>query len=280
MNIDEAIRDSIPSEQTNGQTSSNGTHSAPSWKRWTDLSSDGQTLHVPAIDFTSSSLSEDRSSYDITVKLFHLRPGSTSSRETATRSALQLVLKELHMPSVDLLIVSFPGIYFDLETEDCPTKIKSRGSVPTVDPEPLDSLLSAWQGCENLHDEGLVKQLGVAEFGPERLEPFISRTRVPPTVDQINLRDCCSVPRPLLDLAKSSGVQLLVHNDCSNILPQGTVRDLLGQGEGGAGVLAGGEGTDGLKGEVLPQWVVKYTAVVRDRGVVENKGYFALAEVV
>jgi glutamate--cysteine ligase regulatory subunit len=29
---------------------------------------------------------------------------------------------------------------------------------------------------------------------------------------------------------------------------------------------------------VEPQWVVKYTAVVKDRGVVENKGYFAVAE--
>jgi glutamate--cysteine ligase regulatory subunit len=35
---------------------------------------------------------------------------------------------------------------------------------------------------------------------------------------------------------------------------------------------------EGLKGDVEPQWVIKYTAVVRDRGVVENKGYFAGAE--
>ena len=27
-----------------------------------------------------------------------------------------------------------------------------------------------------------------------------------------------------------------------------------------------------------PLWVVKYTAVVKNRGVVENKGYFAVAE--
>ena len=33
-----------------------------------------------------------------------------------------------------------------------------------------------------------------------------------------------------------------------------------------------------LRGEVQPLWVVRYTAVVRNRGVVENKGYFAVAE--
>jgi glutamate--cysteine ligase regulatory subunit len=43
-------------------------------------------------------------------------------------------------------------------------------------------------------------------------------------------------------------------------------------------VLAGEGNEDGLKGDVEPQWVVKYTAVVKDRGVVENKGYFAVAE--
>jgi glutamate--cysteine ligase regulatory subunit len=33
-----------------------------------------------------------------------------------------------------------------------------------------------------------------------------------------------------------------------------------------------------MKGDLTPEWVVKYTAVVRDRGVIENKGYFAAAE--
>lgn len=73
---------------------------------------------------------------------------------------------------------------------------------------------------------------------------------------------------------------------------------MLGPGEGGAGVLAeptksgdkrksmhgeesrqnGGADDVELRGEVQPLWVVKYTAVVRNRGVVENKGYFAVAE--
>jgi glutamate--cysteine ligase regulatory subunit len=43
-------------------------------------------------------------------------------------------------------------------------------------------------------------------------------------------------------------------------------------------VLASEHNKDGLQGDVAPQWVVKYTAVVKDRGVVENKGYFAVAE--
>jgi len=97
-------------------------------------------------------------------------------------------------------------------------------------------------------------------------------------------------------LAKSRSVELLVHNDCSNVLPRGTVRELLGPGPAGAGILAeparvgdkrkslhgeehhNGRAVDGVQDEVLPQWVIKYTAVVRNRGVVENKGYFAMAQ--
>ncbi len=76
-----------------------------------------------------------------------------------------------------------------------------------------------------------------------------------------------------------------MHTDCTDVLPEGTLRDLLGPGLQGAGVLADThmdheDQADGLRGNLVPQWVVKYTAVVRDRGVIENKGYFAGAELV
>ncbi|TKA80748.1 hypothetical protein B0A55_02681 [Friedmanniomyces simplex] len=288
---------------TNGDSSKS--QSKPSYKSWTRQPTP-TTLEIPALDFTVSALQEEREQYDITLKLFYLPSSTTSSssgasptaarRGAQTREALDLVLRTLHMPSVDLLIVSFPGIYFD-EEEDCPDKLSTRGPVE-AEPEGLESQIETWKTLEKLYEEGLVKKLGVAELGHERLKAFLERTGVKPSVDQINLRDCCSVPKDLMALAKSKGVELLVHNDCSNILPRGTVRELLGCGEGGAGVLAqatktgdkrkslhGEEGKngsaqeEGLRGEVQPLWVVKYTAVVKNRGVVENKGYFAVAEV-
>ena len=166
-----------------------------------------------------------------------------------------------------------------------------------AEPEPLETQIQTWRTLEALRKEGVVKKLGIAEFGHDRLAGFLEQTTIRPSVDQINLRDCCSVPKNLLKLAKSNEIELLVHNDCSNILPSGTLRELLGAGVEGAGVLAettktgekrkslhgeksanGDAGAEGLKGEVQPLWVVKYTAVVKNRGVVENKGYFAVAE--
>lgn len=258
--------------RTNG-SSANGSQ-PPDYRSWT-AEQDG-SLYIPAIDFSQPGLAEERDQYDITVKLFYL-PGIPASRRCAhTREAIDLVLKELQVKSIDLLIVSFPGILFDAdddsEEEDTETS--------SGEPDDFDSMVQTWQVLESLYDQGMIAQLGVAEFGSERLARFLPHTKVKPSVDQINLKDCCVVPKSLILYAKQEQIQLLTHNDCNDILPVGTTRELLGPGEKGAGILASApEAEDGIQGDVEPQWVVKYTAVVKDRGVVENKGYFALADV-
>lgn len=236
-----------------------------------------KSLFVPAIDFSQSGLAEERSQYDITVKLFFLPHTSASQRCKHAQEAIGLVLKELHMPSVDLLIVSFPGVSFDADDEE------DEGEstwTQNGESEDISAMAETWKALEYLHDKGLAKQIGVSEFGSERLQRFVPQTKLRPSVDQINVRDCCVVPKSLILYAKQEKIELLTHNDCTNVLPSGTVRELLGTGNKGAGILSGPEdSSEGLKGDVEPQWVVKYTAVVRDRGVIENKGYFAMAEV-
>ncbi|CAG7964105.1 unnamed protein product [Penicillium olsonii] len=246
--------------QTNGEKT-------PSWTRQGE---DG--LYIPAIDFSQPGLAEERDQYDITVKLFYL-PGIPASRRCAhTREAIDLVLKELHVKSIDLLIVSFPGILFDADDDS-----EEEDNAPEDD---FDSMVQTWRVLEMLHEEGMIAQLGVAEFGCDRLARFLPHTQVKPSVDQINLKDCCVVPKSLILYAKQEQIQLLTHNDCHDILPVGTTRELLGPAEKSAGILASSpDATDGIQGDVEPQWVVKYTAVVKDRGVVENKGYFALADI-
>lgn len=62
--------------------------------------------------------------------------------------------------------------------------------------------------------------------------------------------------------AKERGIELLTHNDCTDILPVETLEE----------VLVGEFGICEKEAKMVPQWVVKYTAVIRSRGVVENKG--------
>jgi glutamate--cysteine ligase regulatory subunit len=233
---------------------------------------DGSDYYIPTIDWSLSGLAEERSQYDITVKLFFLPGASPRDRVEHTRHAISLVLKELRVETIDLLIVSFPGMSFE---GDCEWEADKKNATQGNDQEEIET----WPVMEELYTQGVVKKLGLAEFGSQKLAKFLARVTIRPEVDQINVKDCCNVPPPLIALAQKENIELLTHNDCTNILPSGTLRELLGQGPRGAGVLAESKcGIEGIRGEVVSQWVVKYTAVVRDRGVVENKGYFAVAE--
>ena len=256
----------------NGTSAEASDHQRPPVSSWTARNND--SLFVPSIDFSLSGLAEERSQYDITVKLFYLPNIPISRRCSQTEEAIELVLKELHVSSIDLLIVSFPDIAFDADDEEDEDEMVD----DSKSAHELQAMSETWRKLEALHEKGTIAQLGLSEFGSQRLAKFLPRTKVKPSVDQINVRDCCVVPKPLILFAKQQGIELLTHNDCTNILPRGTVRELLGPATG-AGVLASSpEENGGLQGEVEPQWVVKYTAVVKNRGVVENKGYFAVAE--
>lgn len=271
-NFKAAQEDYSPSQSTaNGSVESGSdSPSRPQSSIWTTR--DGNDFYIPTIDWSLSGLTEEPSEYDITVKLFYLPGADVEERSRYTRDALKLVLKELGVSSVDLLIVSFPGLSFE---GDCEFEADKNNSRQGDDEEEIRS----WDVLEKVYTEGLVKKLGVAEYGSEKLSRFLDRVNIRPEVNQVNVKDCCRVPPPLLKLAKLRNIELFTHQDCTDILPGGTLRELLGQGESGAGVLSETKrGINGMKGDIRPEWVVKYTAVVRDRGVIENKGYFASAE--
>jgi glutamate--cysteine ligase regulatory subunit len=256
----------------------NATSQRPPFRTWTHEQDD--TLYVPAIDWSLGGLKEERSQYDITVKLFYLPNVPPSNYSAHAIEAIDLVLKELQAQTIDLLIVSFPSVAFDADDEDDGDECDVTSSEDSQD---IETIVPAWRTLETLLVSGTIAQLGLAEFGSQRLARFLPHAKVRPSVDQINVRDCCVVPKQLILYARQEGIELLTHNDCTNILPTGTLRELLGSGKNGAGVLAESRESsmarcEGLTGEVEPQFVVKYTAVVKDRGVVENKGYFAVAE--
>ncbi|PNY28238.1 glutamate-cysteine ligase regulatory subunit [Tolypocladium capitatum] len=234
---------------------------------WTER--DGKALYIPRINWHAAGLRDESNQYEITVKLFLLPGTPVAEHERYVCEALALVGKELGIQTIDLLVVSFPGMSFEGNCEWEADKINAQQGN-------LEEELATWKVFEELHRQGIAKRLGVSEFGSGKLGAFIKRTTVPPVVDQINLRDCCNVPPPLKQLAEEEGVELNVHVDCTDILPRGTLRELLSHGPQGAGVLVDpAHNGAGLEGEIVPQWVARYMAFVRDRGVIENKGYFA-----
>ncbi|KAK8049195.1 glutamate--cysteine ligase regulatory subunit [Apiospora phragmitis] len=247
----------------------NGHHVTDSWTE-----KEGDILYIPRIDWTGAGLQEERSQYEITVKLFFLPKAPVDQRASYIAEALRLVKKELGVADVDLLIASFPGISFEGDCEWEADKLNAKMGSEADE-------VATWAALEFLHEQGAIQRLGIAEFGSQKLARFLSQIKTMPEVDQINLKNCCNVPPPLAQLAKEKGIELLTHGDCTDILPSGTLRELLGTGQLGAGILSDdGSDKNGLKGDLIPQWVVKYTAFVKDRGVIENKGYFAGAELV
>ena len=257
---------------------SGSTHTTNS-VQWT--TKEGDALYVPS--WRATPLNEPRDSYDITAKLFYL-PGIPSSRRCRhTREAIELVLKELGVDSIDLLIVSYPGVSFDADDDgEEELSADEEDSGNSDESQGLDAQLKTWQVLESLYGKGTIAQLGLSEFSSNRLEKFLPEVKIRPGVDQINVKDCCVVPKTLIMYAKEHNIELLTHADCTDILPPGMTRELLGPGDKGAGLLAArpdaGDDEPGLKGDIEPQWVIKYTAVVKNRGVIENKGYFAVAQ--
>ncbi|KAI1817425.1 glutamate-cysteine ligase modifier subunit [Poronia punctata] len=257
---------------TNGNGHTVNGDSRPDIDVWTATEDD--VLYVPRIEWATGGLQEDREQYEITLKLFFLPTASSAKRIEYINEALRLVKKELLVEHIDLLIVSFPGISFEGDCEWEADRINA-----TMGNE--EEELTTWAVLESLHDQGKVGRLGLAEFGTDKLQRFVKNVRVRPAVNQINIKDCCSVPPPLAKLARNEGIELLTHRDCTDVLPSGTLRELLGPGPQGAGILADDKtGREGLRGDLVPEWVAKYTAFVKYRGVIENKGYFAGAELV
>jgi len=220
---------SATTSTTNGDDEShvdkNGSSVRPQVSVWTRR--DGSDYYIPTIDWSMSGLAEEPSSYDVTVKLFYLPGALVEDRARYTKDAVEMVLKELGIPSIDLLIVSFPGMSFD---GDCEWEADKKNSIQGND----DEEVSSWVALEELYNQGTVKKLGISEFGSEKLSRFLEQVKVRPQVDQINVKDCCNVPPPLIKLAKTEGIELLTHQDCTDILPPGTLRELLGQGPSGA----------------------------------------------
>jgi glutamate--cysteine ligase regulatory subunit len=244
-----------------------GSPEAPAgFDQWTERV--GEALFLPRIDWQGAGLRDERGQYEITVKLFLLTEATVAERERQAKEALDLVCRELGVQSIDLLIVAFPGLSFEGNCEWDADKINAQQGN-------LEDEVASWAIFEALHRQGIVQNLGVSEFGSEKLAAFLERTTVRPTVDQINLQDCCKVPPPLKKVAAENGVELNVHTDSVDVLPRPVLGEILSDN----GVLADGvAGGRGLTGDLTPQWVVRYLAFVRDRAVIENKGYFAAAE--
>lgn len=87
-----------------------------------------------------------------------------------------------------------------------------------------------------------------------------------PRLVSINVKqDPCAFDRQFDSYCAQMGIQLVAHSDRKDVLPQRTLPSLMDEFEGRLPVKAGGR--------LRPKWALKYTTLIRDRGVLADKGY-------
>jgi len=84
-----------------------------------------------------------------------------------------------------------------------------------------------------------------------------------PSIDQINMDDCCSPPEDLVAICKEKDIQLLTHNDPRDILSEDVLQEIL------TSHLTHHKDLVGWR----VAWILRYSGLVKCRGIIHTKGY-------
>ncbi|KAF9916561.1 hypothetical protein BX616_003445 [Lobosporangium transversale] len=214
--------------------------------------------HITIADAASlGALDGDRSKYDITAPT----PLSVDDLNLAFENLQTALGASSHV--IDHFILAIPNQTFDENGLD-----EADLEAFTNDVEQL--YLPIWKRLSELRTGGQIGRLGVAEFSKQQLEAFktvaLNNGAAAPEIDQVNLDDCCVLPKDLIEYAKAEGIELLTHGDATNILPKSTLSSLLRPH-----LPVTSDST------LTPNFVLKYSALLSGRGLLVRKGYIVNA---
>jgi len=184
----------------------------------------------------------EREHLKITVKVF-----AVELKPAIVQDALFRAMCELGVESVDTLFLALPE---DLQGE-----------------EDLNVLKGFWEEMECLLDSGYVDSLGVCDLNKNSLEKLYEWARVKPLINQVNLASCCVMPKDLVAFSEKHEIQLLTHADPKDILTKESLHEVLTEGCENVPV-------QGWR----PVWALRYSVLVKCRGVIKNKGYIVSCE--
>ncbi|CAH1785864.1 unnamed protein product [Owenia fusiformis] len=182
---------------------------------------------------------EEREQLKITVKIF-----MGSLDPTALSDAVSRAMSDLGTTFIETVLVSFP---------------EKLG-------EDLESIKPLWNRLEDFHADDTVYGIGVCDMSKDLLEQLYDWAKVKPCINQVNLESCCVMPPELTEYAKENDVQLLTHNDPREILSIETLQDVIR-----------GQTTEDDAQLWQPSWVLRYSAMVKCRGIIKTKGYITKA---
>lgn len=197
-----------------------------------------------------------RNEISIGVKLF-LNKSSKQGIEEAVK-ALMSILKVDH---VDNLVLAYHPLETASkalpETPDVTSAVSYTGDLKWSkrNEKSVEQLKELWSTLEEFADKKQICQLGIADLDCDALTQLYNQARVPPTINQINLANCCVVPPELKEFCTQHDIQLLTHGD-----PEVLIND---------------------ENFIIPNytvdWSLRYQIHVRCRGVLTAKGYILQA---
>uniref|UniRef100_A0A8B9DQ70 Glutamate--cysteine ligase regulatory subunit n=1 Tax=Anser cygnoides TaxID=8845 RepID=A0A8B9DQ70_ANSCY len=131
----------------------------------------------------------------------------------------------------------------------------------------LEYLQPYWQELETLVQNKKIVAIGTSDLDKTLLEQLYVWAQVKPSSNQVNLASCCVMPPDLTAFAKQFDIQLLTHNDPKELLCEASFQEVLQ------------ESIQNVKAhEWIPLWILRYSVIVKSRGIIKSKGYIMQAK--
>ncbi|XP_056132440.1 glutamate--cysteine ligase regulatory subunit [Lampris incognitus] len=186
---------------------------------------------------------EEREELKVSVKLFLCQ-----SDESSIRAAVEMACQMLAVSQLDSVIIAPPGL-------------------PEGDSQTLAHLQPAWEELEALVRTQKIAAIGTSDLDKDLLEQLYIWAQVKPSSNQVNLASCCVMPPDLTAFAKEFDIQLLTHNDPKELMSVATFQEALQ------------ESTQDLSvADWRLEWVLRYSIIVKSRGIIKAKGYLVNAQ--
>ncbi|KAJ2250989.1 hypothetical protein GGI13_003945 [Coemansia sp. RSA 455] len=143
--------------------------------------------------------------------------------------------------------------------------------------------LKVWRALNRLKRMGKVLKIGVCDLSKPQLEALCEQSGIVPDMLQVHVtNDPTEDTNPLDDslqkLAKLHDISIRTHTDSTGILSDRTFQNLAADFKINERFPTTEVPPQGYKIDFMkPRWVVSYSVTLKNRGLVSNRGYIAMA---
>ncbi|XP_072536977.1 glutamate--cysteine ligase regulatory subunit [Salminus brasiliensis] len=186
---------------------------------------------------------EEREELKVSVKLF-----LSESDCSAIRNAVDMACVSLGVSQLDSVIIAPPPL-------------------PEGENLALAHLQPLWEELEGLVRNQKVAAIGTSDLDKTLLEQLYNWAQVKPSSNQVNLASCCVMPPDLTAFAKEFDIQLLTHSDSKEMISAEGFQEAVQESS-----------KDLQVADWRLEWVLRYSIIVKSRGIIKAKGYLVHAK--